>query len=68
MEAVNGQLEIMRRNNGGDFQSESILKLKLSLAITSLEAGSGRKPSATILSALHQFNALFLAKFEDNLS
>jgi len=32
VEAVNGQLEIMRRNSGGYFQSEDALKLKLGMA------------------------------------
>ena len=39
VEAVNGQLEIMRRNSGGYFHSEHTLKFKLGLAISSLEAG-----------------------------
>jgi hypothetical protein len=37
VEAVNGQLEIMRRNSGGYFHSEDTLKFKLGLAITSDE-------------------------------
>ena len=35
LEAVNGQLEIMRRNSGGYFHSEDTLKFKLGLAISS---------------------------------
>ena len=35
VEAINGQLEIMRRNSGGYFYSEDTLKLKLGLAISS---------------------------------
>lgn len=66
VEAVNGQLEIMRRNNGGYFQSESILKLKLSLAVTSLAEGTWKKPAASVRAALHQFVALFQARFETN--
>jgi len=37
VEAVHGQLEIMRRNSGGYFHSQDTLKLKLGLALTSLE-------------------------------
>jgi transposase-like protein len=37
VEAINGQLEITRRNSGGYFHSEGTLKLKLGLALTSLE-------------------------------
>ncbi|MFI5110683.1 MAG: transposase [Terriglobales bacterium] len=37
VEAVNGQLEIMCRNSGGYFHSEDVLKLKLGLAVSSLE-------------------------------
>jgi transposase-like protein len=37
VEAINGQWEIMRRNSGGYFHSEGTLKLKLGLAISSLE-------------------------------
>src|SRR6266446_2963599 len=39
VEAINGQLEIMRRNSGGYFHSEDTLKFKLGLAISSLEDG-----------------------------
>ena len=31
VEAVNGQLESMRRNNGGYFHSEAVLLLKLGI-------------------------------------
>jgi Transposase, Mutator family len=47
VEAINGQLEIMRRNSGGYFQSEDILKLKLGLVISSLEENRWRSPGRT---------------------
>jgi putative transposase len=62
VEAVNGQLEILRPNSGGDFQSEETLKLKVSLALASPE--SGTRKAATVVAALDQFNALFAARYE----
>ena len=64
VEAVNGQLEIMRRNSGGYFQSEDTLKLKLGLAISQLETGRWRRVAASVQNALDQFNALFQSRFE----
>jgi transposase-like protein len=64
VEAVNGQLEILRRNSGGYFQSEEITKLKLGIAITSLENGKWRSVAANMKAALDQFNAMFEARFE----
>ena len=64
VEAVNGQLEILRRNSGGYFQSEDVLKLKVSMAITSLESGKWRRKAAAIEAALDQFNALFAARYQ----
>ena len=64
VEAINGQLEIMRRNSGGYFHSEDTLKLKLGLAISSLEQGRWKSPGRAIYSVLHQFNALFQSRFE----
>src|ERR1700737_4230494 len=43
VEAINGQLEIIRRNSGGYFQSEDTVKLKLGITITNLENGRGSK-------------------------
>jgi putative transposase len=67
VEAVNGQLEIMRRNSGGYFHSEETLKLKLGLAISSLQDGRWRSPARSITAALHQLNALFQSRFEESL-
>ena len=64
VEAVNGQLEIMRRNSGGYFHSEDTLKFKLGLAISSLEQGRWQSGARTIMAALHQLNAMFQSRFE----
>jgi transposase-like protein len=64
VEAVNGQLEILRRNSGGYFQSEESSKVKLGIAITSLENGKWRAVAANMKAALDQFNAMFEARFE----
>ena len=65
VEAVNGQLEIMRRNSGGYFHSEDTLKLKLGLAVSSLENGRWRTVARTIAAALAQLNAMFQSRFEE---
>jgi putative transposase len=65
VEAVNGQLEIMRRNNGGYFHSQDVLKLKLNLAINSLESGRWRSPGRSICSVLPQLEAMFQSRFEN---
>jgi putative transposase len=64
VEAINGQLEIMRRNSGGYFHSEDTLKFKLGLAISSLENGKWRMANRRIFSVLPQLNAIFQARFE----
>jgi transposase-like protein len=64
VEAANGQLEIMRRNSGGYFQSEDTLKLKLGLAVSHLENGRWKRGAGGILAALSQLNALFESRFE----
>lgn len=65
VEAVNGQLEILRRNSGGYFHSEETLKFKLGLAISSLEEGRWRTGARSTFSALHQLNAIFQSRFEE---
>lgn len=67
VEAVNGQLEIMRRNSGGYFHSEDTLKFKLGLAVSHLQNGRWKSPARTLYSSLHQLNALFQARFEEDL-
>jgi len=64
VEAVNGQLEIMRRNRGGYFHSPDTLKLKLGLAVSSWEEGRWKSPSRSMYSVLHQINAMFQSRFE----
>jgi putative transposase len=64
VEAINGQLEIMRRNSGGYFQSDETLKLKLGLVISSLENGRWRSSGRTICAVLPQLDALFQSRFE----
>ena len=64
VETVNGQLERMRRNNGGYFHSEDTLKLKLGITINHLEEGRWKTPAATIKAALPQLNAMFERRFE----
>jgi putative transposase len=67
VEAINGQLEIMRRNSGGYFHSEDTLKFKLGLAIASLENGKWRHVNRQIAAALPQLNAMFQMRFEATL-
>ena len=67
VEAVNGQLEIMRRNSGGYFHSEDTLKFKLGLAVSHLHNGRWKSPATSIHSALHQLNAMFQSRFEEDL-
>jgi len=64
VEAVNGQLEIMRRNNGGYFSSADNLKARLGIAIERLENGRWSRLAAAISAALPQLNAMFVARFE----
>ena len=64
VEAVNGQLEIMRRNSGGYFHSEETLQLKLGIAISQLESGSWRRPASSVQNALDHFNLIFQKRFE----
>ena len=64
VEAINGQLEIMRRNSGGYFHSQDTLKLKLGLAVSSLEQGRWKCVARNIAAVLPQFNALFQSRFE----
>jgi transposase-like protein len=65
VEAVNGQLERIRRNNGGYFQSEDALKLKLGMAISYLESGTWRRIAVNVSTALSQLNAMFQRRFEN---
>lgn len=64
VEAVNGQLEIMRRNSGGYFHSEETLQLKLGMAVAQLESGRWRRPASSVQTALDHFNLIFQNRFE----
>jgi putative transposase len=64
VEAINGQLEIMRRNSGGYFHSADTLKFKLGLAVSSLENGKWRAANHRVHSVLPQLNAMFQSRFE----
>jgi transposase-like protein len=65
VEAINGQLEILRRNNGGYFHGEDNLKAKLGMNLDRLENGSWRRVGVAISVALPQLNAMFRARFEN---
>jgi transposase-like protein len=67
VETINGQLERMRRNNGGYFQSEETLKLKLGITIDYLEQGRWKSPAGRTKGCLLQLNALFEKRFESDL-
>jgi len=64
VEAVNGQLERLRRNSGGYFQSEENLKLKLAIAMRGLEDGKWLRPCADARACIDQLNALFERRME----
>ena len=64
VEAINDQLEIMRRNSGGYFHSADTLKFKLGLAMSGLENGKWRVANHRIHSVLPQLNAMFQSRFE----
>ncbi len=64
VEAINGQLEIMRRNSGGYFHSEDTLKFKLGIAVSSLEDGRWRTGARSTFAILSQLNAMFQSRFE----
>ena len=64
VEAINGQLEISRLNSGGYFQSQTLAKAKLAIAITRLESKRWRRPPANLASTLTDLNLMFEARFE----
>jgi len=64
VEAVNGQLERLRRNSGGYFQSEENLKLKLAIAMRGLEDGKWLRPCADARACIDQLNAMFERRLE----
>jgi len=64
VEAINGQLEIMRRNSGGFFHSDETLKCKLGIAVCSLENGKWNTIGSKHRDVLLQLNAFFESRFE----
>ncbi len=64
VEAINGQLEILRRNNGGYFHGEDNLKSKLGITLERLENGRWRRVAVAVQAALPQLNAMFVGRFE----
>ncbi len=64
VEAVNGQLEIMRRNNGGYFHGADNLKARVGIALDRLENGRWRRVAAAVSSALAQLELMFVSRFE----
>lgn len=64
VEAVNGQLEIIRRNSGGYFQSQDTVKFKLEITLSSLENGRWANVGGRVETCLHQLNAQFQTRFE----
>jgi transposase-like protein len=64
VEAVNGQLEIIRRNSGGYFQSDDTVKLKLGIIVTALENRRWLNIPGRVELCLHQLNAQFQMRFE----
>jgi transposase-like protein len=64
VEAVNGQLEIMRRNNGGYFHGIDNLKAKVGITLDRLENGRWRRVAGAVSSAHAQLEAMFRARFE----
>jgi putative transposase len=64
VEAVNGQLEIIRRNSGGYFHSEDTVKLKLGIIVTALENRRWLNVPGRVELCLHQLNAQFQRRFE----
>ena len=51
-EAVNGQLEVLRRNAGGWFQSRRSLECKLALAVPQLHRGRWKSPDRRVCAEL----------------
>ena len=63
-EAVNGQLEVLRRNAGGWFQSRRSLECKLALAVRQLHRGRWKSPDRRVCAELPALLALFRQRFE----
>lgn len=66
VEAINGQLEIMRRNNGGYFHGVDNLKARVGIALDRLENGRWRRVAVPVASALPQLETMFVSRFESS--
>jgi len=64
VEVINKEIEKIRINSGGYFQSEATLKLKLGALTFGLENRRWRSPAAAVAEALHQLNLMFEDRFE----
>jgi putative transposase len=64
VETVNNQLERLRCNAGGLFQSEHNAKLKLGVVIQQLEEGCWKSPSGSVQSVLTDLHLLFANAYE----
>jgi putative transposase len=65
VEAVNGQLEKLRRNSGGYFQSQDSLATKLGITFDILESTSWKRPSGNFAAALAELQRLHASRFEE---
>ena len=66
VEAINGQLEIMRRNNGGYFHGLDNLKARVGITLDRLENGRWRRVAGAVSSVLAQLEAMFVGRFESS--
>lgn len=64
VEAVPGQLAILRRNSGGYFPSDPTLPLQLGIAVAQRESGRWRCAASSVSNALDPCNLIFQARFE----
>jgi transposase-like protein len=67
VEAVNNQLERLRRNSGSWFQSQESLEMKLGCLLTTLHETRWKKPSASMQCALHDLGFMFAKRYEEDL-
>jgi transposase-like protein len=65
VEAVNGQLERLRRNSGGYFQSADSLLMKLGITFDVLETTSWKKTSGNFQTSLTELKRLHAKRFEE---
>lgn len=64
VEVINGQLERLRRNNGGYFHSLQILQFKLGITLSQLENGTWKRTSSSIAAVLDELNSMFRSRFQ----